>query len=150
MCRAVHDHLHAGRVPDAYTHLLLGGDNMDLAVARRAESKGGGGPLDPDRFGQLTYGAVIAYTLYSGCIYYMARCVDSFPRATNALMVWADVLIYSALSLPAGKSSLSLYVYDRYRLRPHGYDSTVVQVDGLAIGGGSMVVMAGPCSVESE
>ena len=38
-------------------HLLLGGDNMDLAVARRAESKGGGGPLDPQRFGQLLLAA---------------------------------------------------------------------------------------------
>ncbi len=37
-------------------HLLLGGDNMDLAVARRAESKGGA-PLEPDRFGQLLLAA---------------------------------------------------------------------------------------------
>src|SRR6266576_671630 len=37
-------------------------------------------------------------------------------------------LVYSGLSLPAGRSSLSLYAYDRYRLRPHGYDSTEVQV----------------------
>src|SRR5256886_16852415 len=37
-------------------------------------------------------------------------------------------LVYSGLSLPAGRSSLSLYAYDRYRLRAHGYDSTVVQV----------------------
>ncbi|MEY4548834.1 MAG: hypothetical protein RL685_5029, partial [Pseudomonadota bacterium] len=33
-------------------HLLLGGDNMDLMLARRAESKGGA-PLEPERFGQL-------------------------------------------------------------------------------------------------
>jgi molecular chaperone DnaK (HSP70) len=38
-------------------HLLLGGDNMDLAVARRAESKAGGGPLETDRFGQLLLAA---------------------------------------------------------------------------------------------
>jgi molecular chaperone DnaK (HSP70) len=38
-------------------HLLLGGDNMDLAVARRAESKGAGGPLDAQRFGQLLLAA---------------------------------------------------------------------------------------------
>jgi hypothetical protein len=37
-------------------------------------------------------------------------------------------LVYSGLSLPAGRSSVSFYAYDRYRLRPHGYDSTVVQV----------------------
>jgi hypothetical protein len=34
-------------------HLLLGGDNMDLAVARLAEQRLGGGPLSPDRWGQL-------------------------------------------------------------------------------------------------
>ena len=34
-------------------HLLLGGDNMDLAVARLAEKKLDRGPLDAARFGQL-------------------------------------------------------------------------------------------------
>src|SRR5262245_1431557 len=34
-------------------HLLLGGDNMDLAVARLVESKLGGAKLDPAQFGQL-------------------------------------------------------------------------------------------------
>lgn len=34
-------------------HLLLGGDNMDLALARRAEKKLGDEPLDAERFGQL-------------------------------------------------------------------------------------------------
>jgi hypothetical protein len=38
-------------------HLLLGGDNMDLAVARLAESKLGGTPLAPERFGQLLLAA---------------------------------------------------------------------------------------------
>jgi hypothetical protein len=37
-------------------------------------------------------------------------------------------LFYSGLSLPAGRGSVFLYAYDRYRFRPHGYDSTVVQV----------------------
>ena len=34
-------------------HLLLGGDNMDLAVARLVESKFGGAKLDAAQFGQL-------------------------------------------------------------------------------------------------
>ncbi len=34
-------------------HLLLGGDNMDLALARLCEKKLGGEPLDAARFGQL-------------------------------------------------------------------------------------------------
>ena len=34
-------------------HLLLGGDNMDLAVAHACEARLGDGPLDPVRFAQL-------------------------------------------------------------------------------------------------
>jgi molecular chaperone DnaK (HSP70) len=34
-------------------HLLLGGDNMDLALAHACESRLGAGALDPGRFGQL-------------------------------------------------------------------------------------------------
>jgi len=34
-------------------HLLLGGDNMDLALAHVAETRLGGEPLDPARYGQL-------------------------------------------------------------------------------------------------
>lgn len=34
-------------------HILLGGDNMDLALAHVAETKLGDPPLDPARFGQL-------------------------------------------------------------------------------------------------
>lgn len=41
-------------------HLLLGGDNMDLAVARRAEQKLGGEPLDAGRLGQLRTAARVA------------------------------------------------------------------------------------------
>ena len=43
-------------------------------------------------------------------------------------------------------------VLKRFKLASREFqpNSTVVQVDGLAIGGGSMIVMAGPCSVESE
>jgi molecular chaperone DnaK (HSP70) len=38
-------------------HLLLGGDNMDLALARLAEGKLGQATLDPARFGQLLLAA---------------------------------------------------------------------------------------------
>lgn len=37
-------------------HLLLGGDNMDLALAHRLEEKLGAGKLDAGRFAQLTQG----------------------------------------------------------------------------------------------
>lgn len=38
-------------------HLLLGGDNMDLSLARRAEQKLGSEVLDAERFGQLLLAA---------------------------------------------------------------------------------------------
>lgn len=41
-------------------HLLLGGDNMDLAVARLAETKLAGDPLDAGRLGQLRTAARVA------------------------------------------------------------------------------------------
>lgn len=34
--------------------------------------------------------------------------------------------------------------------RAHKHDDTIVEVGGIKIGGGNFVVMAGPCSVESE
>jgi len=55
-------------------HLLLGGDNMDLAVARFAESKHGDGPLDPERFGQLLLAARSAKEELLG-----ARAPATFP-----------------------------------------------------------------------
>ena len=43
-------------------------------------------------------------------------------------------------------------VLKRFKLASREFqpDATIVRVDGLEIGGGSLVVMAGPCSVESE
>jgi 3-deoxy-7-phosphoheptulonate synthase len=45
-----------------------------------------------------------------------------------------------------------LPVQKRYKLvsRESKFEETVVNVDGIKIGGGNFVVMAGPCSVESE
>src|SRR5271156_2235180 len=45
-----------------------------------------------------------------------------------------------------------LPVQKRYKLvsRESNSEETVVTVDGIKIGGGHFVVMAGPCSVESE
>jgi 3-deoxy-7-phosphoheptulonate synthase len=53
-------------------------------------------------------------------------------------------------SLPAVEKVVP--VLKRFKLASREFqpDPTVVMVDDLAIGGGSMVVMAGPCSVESE
>src|SRR5438132_8837039 len=45
-----------------------------------------------------------------------------------------------------------LPVQKRYKLvsRESKSEETVVDVDGIKIGGGNFVIMAGPCSVESE
>src|SRR6201997_3431472 len=45
-----------------------------------------------------------------------------------------------------------LPVQKRYKLvsRESKPEDTVVDVDGIRIGGGNFVIMAGPCSVESE
>jgi len=69
-------------------------------------------PADSDRFVQLTRSALIAYTLYSASIYYLACCVDSFSRPMNAFLVWTDVAIYSALiSFSGGTGSIFFFFY---------------------------------------
>jgi signal transduction histidine kinase len=69
-------------------------------------------PAEPDRFVHLTYGTLIAYTLYSACIYYIARGVESFSRKMNTFLVWADILIYTALiSFSSGTNSIFFFFY---------------------------------------
>ncbi len=55
-------------------HLLLGGDNMDLAVARVAEQRLGGAPLSADRLGQLLLASQRAKEVLLG-----PRAPESFP-----------------------------------------------------------------------
>src|SRR5690606_25902795 len=47
-------------------HLLLGGDNMDLAIARLAETQLAGEPLDAGRLGQLRTAARAAKEVLLG------------------------------------------------------------------------------------
>ncbi len=91
-----------------------GGERRSRAGRRgpRAARRGGTGGRPGYFRGAAVYATSGADTLGAG-----ARSASG-PR----------FLVYSGLSLPAGRSSLSLYAYDRYRLQPHGYDSTVVQV----------------------
>ncbi len=92
----------------------------------------GSGALEPGGEGRLRLGAEgpvggRGRGYFRGAAVYATSGADTLSAGSRSAS-GPRFLIYSALSLPAGKSSLSLYVYDRYRLRPHGYDSTVVQV----------------------
>jgi hypothetical protein len=64
---------------------------------------------------------------FRGAVVYAASGVDTVIAGSRSV-TGGRLLLYSALSLPAGRGSLSLYAYDRYRFRPGGEDSTVVQV----------------------
>jgi len=64
---------------------------------------------------------------FRGAAVYAASGGDTVIAGSRSV-TGGRLLLYSALSLPAGRGSLSLYAYDRYRFRPGGPDSTVVQV----------------------
>jgi len=64
---------------------------------------------------------------FRSAVVYAASGADTVIAGSRSV-TGGRLLLYSALSLPAGRCSLSLYAYDRYRFRPGGYDSTVVQV----------------------
>jgi len=69
-------------------------------------------PTEPDRFVALTYAALVLYTLYSACAYCVARRVETFSRPATALLVSADVLLYSVLlSLSSGTNSVFFSFY---------------------------------------
>ena len=90
----------------------------------------GGGDLEPGGEGRVRLGAegrVGGRGYFRGAAVYATSGADTLGAGSRSAS-GPRFLVYSGLSLPAGRSSLSLYAYDRYRLRPHGYDSTVVQV----------------------
>jgi len=90
------------------------------------------GELEPGGEGRVRLGvegpvggAGRAY--FRGAAVYAASGADTVIAGSRSV-TGGRVLLYAALSLPAGRGSLSLYAYDRYRFRPGGYDTTVVQV----------------------
>jgi len=90
----------------------------------------GGGALEPGGEGRVRLGAegpVGSRGYFRGAAMYATSGADTLSAGSRSAS-GPRFLLYSALSLPAGRGSLSLYAYDRYRLRPHGYDSTVVLV----------------------
>jgi len=90
----------------------------------------GSGDLAPGGEGRVRLGAegpVGGRGYFRGAAVYATSGADTLGAGARSAS-GPRFLVYSGLSLPAGRSSLSLYAYDRYRLQPHGYDSTVVQV----------------------
>src|SRR2546422_3722351 len=86
--------------------------------------------LEPGGEGRVRLGAegrVGGRGYFRGAAVYATSGADTLGAGSRSAS-GPRFLLYSGLSLPAGRGSLSLYAYDRYRLRPHGYDSTVVQV----------------------
>ena len=69
---------------------------------------------------------------FRGAVVYTASGADTLSGGGGSRSLTGDrILVYSGVSLPAGRSSLSFYAYDMHRFRPRAYNSTntvVVQV----------------------
>ena len=88
------------------------------------------GDLEPGGEGRVRLGVEGPFAgggYFRGAAVYAASGADTVIAGSRSV-TGGRLLLYSALSLPAGRGSLSLYAYDRYRFRPSGHDSTVVQV----------------------
>ncbi len=90
----------------------------------------GSGDLEPGGEGRARLGVegpVGGGGYFRGAAVFATSGADTLAAGARSIS-GARILLYSGFSLPAGRGSLSLYAYDRYRLRPSGYDSSVVQV----------------------
>jgi hypothetical protein len=92
----------------------------------------GSGDLEPGGEGRVRFGvegpvAAGGTGYFRGAVVYAGSGVDTLDAGSRSVS-GGRLLVYSGVNLPAGRGTLSLYLYDRYRFRPHGYDSTVVQV----------------------
>jgi hypothetical protein len=112
------------------------GDRWALGVGgsyrwyARYTAVAGGGALEPGSEGRARFGLegpIGGGGYLRGAVVYATSGADTLGTGSRSAS-GARFLVYSGLSLPAGRGSLSLYAYDRYRFRPRGYDSTVVQV----------------------
>ena len=90
----------------------------------------GSGDLEPGGEGRVRIGVEGPLGdggYFRGAAVYAGSGVDTLDAGSRSVS-GGRLLLYSGLNLPAGRGTLSLYAYDRYRFRPHGYDSTLVQV----------------------
>ncbi len=89
-----------------------------------------GGKLEPGGEGRVRLGAegpLGGGAYFRGAAVYATSGADTLVAGSKSV-TGGRLLLYSALSLPAGQSAVSLYVYDRYRLRPGGSDPATVRV----------------------
>lgn len=90
----------------------------------------GSGDLDPGGEGRARLGIegpVAGNGYFRGAAVFATSGADTLAAGARSKS-GARILVYSGLSVPAGRGTLSLYLYDRYRVRPSGYDTSVVQV----------------------
>jgi len=88
------------------------------------------GDLEPGGEGRIRLGVegpLGGGGYFRGAAVYAASGADTVVAGSRSV-TGGRLLLYSAVSLPAGRGTLSLYAYDRYRFRPGGADSTAVQV----------------------
>ncbi|HWO11427.1 MAG TPA: Hsp70 family protein, partial [Polyangiaceae bacterium] len=87
-------------------HLLLGGDNMDLAVARLAENALGGEPLEPARLGQLRLAARAAKEAL--------LAADAAPSFSLRLLGGGAELLRGSRSVELGRDPVRELVLDGF------------------------------------
>jgi len=86
----------------------------------------GSGDLEPGGEGRVRVGVegpLGSGGYYRGAVVYTASGADTLGGGSRSI-TGDRILVYSGFSLPAGRSSLSLYAYDMHRLRPRAYNST--------------------------
>ena len=90
----------------------------------------GKGDVEPGGEGRLRFGLegpIGSGSYFRGAIVYAASGADTLVGGSRSV-TGGRVLLYSGLSLPAGRGTLSLFAYDRYRFRPGGSDTTVARL----------------------
>ncbi len=86
----------------------------------------GSGQLEPGGEGRARLGVegpLGGGGYYRGAVVYTASGADTLGGGSRSI-TGDRILVYSGVSFPAGRSSLSFYGYDMQRLRPRAYNST--------------------------
>ena len=69
-------------------------------------------PAEPDRYVNLTYGSLVAYTIYSLAVYTYSRRRENFSWTELQVVTWLDVACYSVLiCLSSGTNSVFFFFY---------------------------------------